>query len=64
MASQLRVKYEYARGLWACYLATRAGRKATGQGRRKTDAYRAAYDALYGPACHVGPLPPKVHCLP
>jgi hypothetical protein len=63
MASQLRIRYEYRKGQWTCTLATRSGRHATGVGRRKADAYRAAYDALYGPhGYHVGPIPPKVRC--
>ena len=61
--ARMRIRYEYRRGLWTCYLSTKAGRKATGQGQRKADAYRYAYDALYGPAIRIGPLPSDVRLL-
>lgn len=46
-----QVHYKYINGRWQCRIRlTRSGRTAFGYGHRKRDAYRAAYESLYGPA--------------
>jgi len=50
VAGRLRQRYQWRSGQWECVLSLPGGRQATGRGRSKREAYKAARAVLYGPA--------------